>query len=78
MARSLTLIFDKSEIVPYSTTGGLETIAIRISHPVAYELIRLSGFVAAPSANTGRPSQQNAHVIDDLKEKLIISLIVER
>ncbi|NMB44164.1 MAG: threonylcarbamoyl-AMP synthase [Clostridiales bacterium] len=70
----LTLIFDKSEIVPYSTTGGLETIAIRMpSHPVAYELIRLSGvYVAAPSANTsGRPSPTNAqHVIDDLEGKI--------
>lgn len=70
----LTLIFDKSDIVPYSTTGGLDTVAIRMpSHPIAYELIRLSGtYVAAPSANTsGRPSPTKAsHVIDDLDGKI--------
>lgn len=70
----LTLIFDKSKTVPYSTTGGLETIAIRMpSHPIAYELIRTSGvYVAAPSANTsGRPSPTRAeHVADDLGGKI--------
>lgn len=70
----LTLIFDKSEIVPYSTTGGLETIAIRMPHhPIAYELIKMSGvYVAAPSANTsGRPSPTKAeHVMDDLDGKI--------
>ncbi len=75
----LTLVFDKSKMVPYSTTGGLETIAIRMpSHPISYELIRLSGvYVAAPSANTsGRPSPTNAqHVIDDLDGK--IDLIID-
>ncbi len=70
----LTLIFDKSKVVPYSTTGGLETIAIRMpSHPIAYELIRTSGvYVAAPSANiSGRPSPTRAeHVVDDLVGKV--------
>lgn len=70
----LTLIFDKNKAVPYSTTGGLETIAIRMpSHPIAYELIRRSGvYVAAPSANiSGRPSPTQAqHVIDDLYGKV--------
>ncbi len=70
----LTLIFDKSKAVPYSITGGLETIAIRMpSHPIAYELIRTSGvYVAAPSANTsGRPSPTKVeHVIDDLAGKI--------
>ena len=75
----LTLIFDKSDLVPYSTTGGLDTVGIRMpSHPVAYELIRLSGvYVAAPSANTsGRPSPTKVeHVIDDLNGK--IDLIID-
>ena len=70
----LTLIFDKSDIVPYSTTGGLDTVGIRMpSHPIAYELIRLSGvYVAAPSANiSGKPSPTKAaHVIDDLYGKI--------
>lgn len=71
---ALTLIFDKSKVVPYSTTGGLETIAIRMpSHPIAYELIKASGlYLAAPSANTsGRPSPTRAeHVVDDLDGKI--------
>jgi L-threonylcarbamoyladenylate synthase len=70
----LTMIFNKSKIVPYSTTGGLETVAIRMpSHPIAYELIRLSGvYIAAPSANiSGRPSPTEAeHVIEDMDGKI--------
>ncbi len=75
----LTMILKKSEIVPYSITGGLETVAIRMpSHPVASELIRRSGlFIAAPSANTsGKPSPTKAeHVINDLSGK--IDMIIE-
>ena len=48
----MTMVFPKSEIVPYGTTGGLDTVAIRMpSDPIAAELIRLSGVpIAAPSA----------------------------
>ena len=59
----LTMIMPKSDAVPYATTGGLDTVAIRMpSHPTAYELIRSSGvYIAAPSANTsGRPSPKYA------------------
>jgi len=70
----LTMIFPKKEIVPYGTTGGLETVAIRMpSDPVANRLIRLAGIpVAAPSANTsGRPSPTKAeHVIEDMSGKI--------
>ena len=39
----LTMIMPKSDAVPYATTGGLDTVAIRMpSHPTAYELIRSS------------------------------------
>ena len=58
----MTLIFKKTDKVPYSTTGGLDTVAVRMpSHPVARELISQSGvYIAAPSANTsGRPSPKN-------------------
>ena len=50
----MTMIFNKTELVPSTTTGGLETVAVRMpSHHVAYELIRRSGIMlAAPSANT--------------------------
>lgn len=70
----LTLVFPKSEIVPYGTTGGLETVAIRMpKDEVARTLIRLAGVpVAAPSANTsGRPSPTTAdHVYQDMNGKI--------
>ncbi len=70
----LTMIFQKTELVPFETSGGLDTVAVRMpSNPVAAELIRQAGgYVAAPSANTsGRPSPTNAqHVIDDLNGKI--------
>lgn len=66
----LTMILPKSEKVPLGTTGGLDTVAIRMpDHPVALQLIRTSGlYLAAPSANTsGRPSPTLAeHVAEDL------------
>lgn len=66
----LTMIVYKNEKVPYETTGGMDTVAIRMpNHPVALELIRQSGcLIAAPSANTsGRPSPTLAeHVAEDL------------
>ncbi len=70
----LTMIFEKTEEVPYETTGGMDTVAVRMpSHPVALELIRQSGgYIAAPSANTsGRPSPTLAsHVYEDLNGKI--------
>lgn len=66
----LTMIFHKSEAVPYETTGGLDTVAVRMPvHRVARELIRAAGgYVAAPSANrSGRPSPTVAkYVIEDM------------
>lgn len=66
----LTLILPKSDLVPYETTGGLDTVAIRLpSHPVARELIDCGGgYVAAPSANlSGKPSPTIAkYVIQDM------------
>lgn len=55
----LTMVFHKSDLVPCETTGGLDTVAVRMpAHRVAQELIRAAGgYVAAPSANrSGRPS----------------------
>ncbi|MCD8083300.1 MAG: threonylcarbamoyl-AMP synthase [Clostridiales bacterium] len=75
----LTMVFRKSAIVPYGTTGGLDTVAVRMpSDPVANRLIRLSGVpIAAPSANTsGRPSPTTAqHVWEDMNGK--IEMIVD-
>ena len=48
----LTVILKKRPEVPDTTTGGLDTVAIRMpSHPDAARLIRESGvLIAAPSA----------------------------
>ncbi|MEM2309161.1 MAG: L-threonylcarbamoyladenylate synthase [Candidatus Bathyarchaeia archaeon] len=66
----LTLVLKASNIVPRITTGGLDTVAIRMPrHKVALALIRMSERpIAAPSANlAGRPSPTLAeHVIRDL------------
>lgn len=70
----LTLILKKSEVVPYVTTGSLDTVAIRMpDHRISLALIAESGVpIAAPSANTaGKPSPTNAkHVIEDLGAKV--------
>lgn len=70
----LTMIFDKTDKVPYGTTGGLNTVAVRMpDDPIARELIiAAGGYVSAPSANTsGRPSPTTAgHVYDDLNGKI--------
>ena len=70
----LTIIFNKSDIVPEKTSGGLSTVAVRMpSHPVANAILRAVPFpVAAPSANlSGRPSTTKAaHVIEDLSGRV--------
>jgi tRNA threonylcarbamoyl adenosine modification protein (Sua5/YciO/YrdC/YwlC family) len=70
----LTMIFNKSSVVPYGTTGGLDTVAVRMpSHKVACALIEAGGgYIAAPSANTsGRPSPTKAeHVKEDMEGKI--------
>lgn len=74
----LTMIMRKSEAVPYATTGGMDTVAVRMpDHPLALALIRQAGgYVAAPSANTsGRPSPTLAeHVYQDLQGKVAMIL----
>ena len=70
----LTMIMNKSERVPLGTTGGLNTVAVRMpDHPIALALIKASGtYIAAPSANTsGRPSPTLAsHVMEDMDGKI--------
>lgn len=70
----LTMILPKSELVPKETTGGLDTVAVRLpSHPGARKMIEYAGgFVAAPSANlSGRPSPTLAkYVIEDMKGRI--------
>lgn len=55
----MTMIFNKSDAVPYATTGGLDTVAVRFpSNRIAAAMIDAGGgYIAAPSANrSGRPS----------------------
>lgn len=55
----LTIVLEKSDLVPDTVSGGLSTVAVRMpSHPVCQAVIRAAGFpIAAPSANrSGRPS----------------------
>lgn len=70
----LTMIFKKSDEVPYETTGGLDTVAVRMPvHKTALEFIKASGgYVAAPSANiSGRPSPTCAkYVIEDMQGRI--------
>jgi L-threonylcarbamoyladenylate synthase len=75
----LTIIFNKSKIVPDITTASLDTVAVRMpSHPVALALIeKVQLPLAAPSANSsGLPSPTKAeHVYNDLNGK--VPLIVD-
>ncbi|MBQ6696613.1 MAG: threonylcarbamoyl-AMP synthase [Lachnospiraceae bacterium] len=70
----LTMILPKSDRIPFETTGGLNTVAVRMpSHEVARKLIEYGGgYVAAPSANTsGKPSPTVAkYVIEDMNGKI--------
>lgn len=66
----ITIILNKKDIVPNTTSGGLDTVAIRMpSHKIARELIKQSGLpIAAPSANiSGRPSPTKGnHVKEEM------------
>lgn len=70
----LTMIVWKNDSVPYATTGGMDTVAVRMpNHPVALALIEQSGcLIAAPSANTsGKPSPTEAsHVALDMDGRI--------
>ncbi|MBQ9342336.1 MAG: threonylcarbamoyl-AMP synthase [Lachnospiraceae bacterium] len=75
----LTMRFKKNEKVPCTTTGGLDTVAVRMpNNEIALKFIKASGgFIAAPSANrSGRPSPTLAeHVKEDMDG--IIPLILD-
>ena len=70
----LTMILPKSDKVPYETTGGLDTVAVRMpAHAVALDLIDEAGIpIAAPSANlSGKPSPtRGEHVYHDLNGRI--------
>lgn len=70
----LTMIMNKSGKVPYATTGGLDTVAVRMPrHKVALSFIQAAGgYVAAPSANlSGKPSPTLAkYVAEDMDGRI--------
>ena len=75
----LTMILPKSEVIPDVTSGGLDSVGIRMpSHRTARAIIDKCGFpIAAPSANrSGSPSPTTSlHVINDMKGR--ISAVVD-
>ncbi|MBQ8171411.1 MAG: threonylcarbamoyl-AMP synthase [Oscillospiraceae bacterium] len=75
----LTMIFPKSDIIPDVTSGGLDTVAVRMPESkAARDLIDACGLpIAAPSANlSGSPSPTTAkHVFDDMNGR--IPLIID-
>ena len=70
MPGPLTVIMPVKNSIPRTTTGGLDTVAVRCpSNKIARTLIELAGLpIAAPSANlSGTPSPTSvSHVIDDM------------
>ena len=70
MPGPVTIVLEKSDLVPKIVTAGGDTVAIRIpENEIARELIKRAEVpVAAPSANiSGRPSPTKArHVAEDL------------
>ena len=70
----LTIVVNKRKVVPYRTTGGLDTVAVRMpDNETALELISTAGCpVAAPSANlSGKPSPTRAEdVIRDMDGRI--------
>ncbi|AWR97061.1 threonylcarbamoyl-AMP synthase [Acidianus sulfidivorans JP7] len=70
----LTFVLNKTDKVPKETTGGLDTVAVRMpAHPIALQLIRESGVpIAAPSANLAtKPSPTRVeHVIQDVNGRV--------
>lgn len=70
----LTMVMPKNESIPMVTSGGLDTVGIRVpSHPVMHSIIKLSGCaIAAPSANrSGYPSPTSAeHVMRDMNGRI--------
>ena len=70
----LTVILKKNDKVPKTTTGGLDTVAIRMpKNDIALELLRECNLpIAAPSANiSGKPSPTNGkHVVDSMNGRV--------
>jgi len=64
----LTLVLPKKDCVPEIVTGGLDTVAVRMSsNPVMKEITKAFGKpIAAPSANkSGRISPTSVHAVEE-------------
>lgn len=71
----LTLVARRAPGFPDAVSAGRDTVAVRCpDHPLALELIRGAGPIAAPSANrSGSPSPTRAeHVVADLGEAVAV------
>lgn len=70
----LTMIFEKADCVPKETTGGLDTVAVRLPlDRIARDFIEASNrYIAAPSANiSGRPSPTAMeYVVEDMNGRI--------
>ena len=70
----LTMIFEKADCVPKETTGGLDTVAVRLPlDKIARDFIETSNrYIAAPSANiSGRPSPTAMeYVVEDMNGRI--------
>ena len=70
----LTIILEKSDIIPDETSGKLSTVGVRMpDNEITRAIIEKAGVpLAAPSANTsGKPSPTNAaYVMEDMKGKI--------
>lgn len=74
MPGPLTVIMQKKEIVPFTVTAGLDTVAVRCpANEIAKALIEAASIpIAAPSANlSGKPSPTRAdYVLEDMEGRV--------
>lgn len=77
----LTLIFYKKDCIPPETTGGLETVAVRMpNNPIALQLIEEAGVpIAAPSANiSGKPSiTSGKYAVEEMENRVDMIILSE-
>ncbi len=70
----VTMVMKKADIIPFETSGGLDTVGIRFpAHKAARAIIEECGFpLAAPSANlSGSPSPTRfSHVMADMNGRI--------
>ena len=74
MPGPITIILNKSEVVPSIVTAGKDTIGVRMpQNEIARSLVELAGVpIATPSANlSGKPSgTEYCEIIKDFKNKI--------